>query len=642
MLLTDSITRTEDSQLQPIGGPVILFGGPLCFFVGFLLAVLGTPSGTPVAFRIVSLALALQALLLTIDIRPPDSPRSISAVPAIGHTGMTAGSLLVLEGTLIEPGVGLLAYTAGFSLLVLHTFWMRRRAAGWEFRTDTTDRLEAALLGLMVSGLLAAAVASFAVPPGELLPPPPIGLPAAIGAAIAAVLALALLAQPPTPPVALEALTGTGPQIVQHGVALVLIVNVLLLATLLVTGLFLWVLGLFLAWLTVAVTIEYAQIVYAHRRRGADRPPPPDLDSESVTVIVTAASEASVLPESLEQNLAALSSVPFLLVPAASSDDGTLEIAAQAETEHENVRVLEGTSGSKAGDLNQAWPHVETPYALLLDADETINPESVARSVQRLREEPTVGVVQGRKAAANPDTNVLTRFVSVERQHSTWIDHPFVDEVFGAGHFGGSVAVIRTAVPPSVGGWSPDALTEDIDFTLRLYQETDWQVTYDEDAIGWEAHPATLGALLGQRVRWARGWAQAATRHLSGIFRTRSRRGWRQTLGIGWLLSSAISAPFATIFPVLLFLWVTGIGPTLPATITVPLAVYLLPARAISFGYAAIFDPEIQFSLTPQRVLAVVSFAYAWVCVGWFVQLHALYLQFAGAPRVWYVTEKTT
>ena len=39
-----------------------------------------------------------------------------------------------------------------------------------------------------------------------------------------------------------------------------------------------------------------------------------------------------------------------------------------------------------------------------------------------------------RKAAADPDAGFLARFVSAECRHSTWIDHPFIDEIFGAGH----------------------------------------------------------------------------------------------------------------------------------------------------------------------------------------------------------------
>lgn len=635
--------RTDADAMRPVGGVFALVGGPLALLIAAGTASNVLPPRVPANLRVVALAMGVQVLLLAVDVRPSEASRSTRWVmPLMGHTTMIAGSALALETGPFEPEAALVAYATGFSSLVLHAFWMRQLADGVSPEPDTISRWEGVLLVALIAGMIGTAAASFAIPSGELVPPPPAAQPAAVVAGGAAVVGFATLSLPPSPPGLLEPLTGTIATVLQHGATLIILLNALLLVILVVaTQLFVWVLGAFLAWIILAATIEYLQVAYGHRQlKDTPSDPPPLSPDASITVVITAAFEAAVLPQSLSANLEALPGLQFLVVPAAKSDDGTVEIAQEFAADHERVRVVEGTSGSKAGDLNQAWSHVNTSYALILDADEIIDTESVARGLQVLRDRPEVGVVQGRKAAANPDAGAFSRYVSVERQYSTWIDHPFMDDVFGAGHFGGSVAIFRHEVPPAVDGWSPDALTEDIDFTLRLYHETDWIVEYLPEMVAWESHPATLRALVRQRVRWARGWAQAATRHFGDILRSRQNLGFRRTLGIEWLLFTSISAPLSTIFPILMILWFVGFAPPLPLYAAIALALFMLPARTVSFGYAALRDPKIPLPATPKRVGEVIVYANLWILFGWFVQLHALYLQFAGAPRLWYVTEK--
>jgi cellulose synthase/poly-beta-1,6-N-acetylglucosamine synthase-like glycosyltransferase len=56
------------------------------------------------------------------------------------------------------------------------------------------------------------------------------------------------------------------------------------------------------------------------------------------------------------------------------------------------VRVAEATGGSKAADLNATWEHVETPYVLILDADETVDPAFVTRALGILTAQPDIGI----------------------------------------------------------------------------------------------------------------------------------------------------------------------------------------------------------------------------------------------------------
>lgn len=72
------------------------------------------------------------------------------------------------------------------------------------------------------------------------------------------------------------------------------------------------------------------------------------------------------------------------------------------------------------------------------------------------------------------------------------------------------------------------------------------------------------------------------------------------------------------------------------------LAVIVVPAKAISFGYAALRDPEIPVRARPLGVVELLVHAYLWIPMTWLIQLHALYLHLSGAPNLWEGTKKAT
>ncbi|MFC6721604.1 glycosyltransferase [Natrialbaceae archaeon GCM10025896] len=329
------------------------------------------------------------------------------------------------------------------------------------------------------------------------------------------------------------------------------------------------------------------------------------------------------------------------MVPAEKSTDRTVAIAEEYRERYpDRVRVIEGTSGSKAGDLNLAWEHIDTPYVLLLDADETVDAAFVARGLDVLEDSPSVGIVQGRKVERYPYDSGLARFVSVERRHSTWMDHPFMHDVFGASHFAGSAALLRYEVPLAVDGWSDETLTEDIDLTLRLYLDTSWRVRYVPGMVARTLNPKSVLTLVRQRRRWARGWVSALATHGVDILRNGRRLGWIRSVGLIWLLFTAVNAPLYTVFPALVVGWLLGLAPTVPFWLVVSLAIIVIPARVIAFGYAALRDPEIPVRARPLSIAELLVHTSLWIPMTWFIQLHALYLQLSGAPKIWEGTEK--
>lgn len=628
---------------------VVATGG-VAFVVGvaFAAGVIVEATSVPLAVRLMVLATAFQALLLTVDVRAVRrTRRDRVATLFFSHGAIFAGSLFTLSWGPTVPRAGLLLYASGFASLFLNTFWARTLSSKTAAPIPDTDRRrwEALLLGVVVIGMLGAIAMVIHTPSGTLTLQTPARRFLATVTGSAALVALSLVSAPRVAPLLLRWLDGPAMTVGQHVLSLFVIVNGFLL------GLFVampWLLapvfGAFIAVLLVSVALNYAMLVHVWRR-GRDDPPAdlqPPLEEAAVTVVVSAADEIEALSESLRENVTALAPLPFLLVPAARSTDGTQELMHAVRDEHpDRVRVVEADGGSKAADWNAAWGHVETPYVLVLDADETVDPSFVTRALHVLRAQPDVGVVQGRKVATHPDDSRLSRFVSAERQHSTWLDHPFDADVLAAAHFAGSAAVLRHEVLRDVDGFSTDVLTEDIDLTVRLYLETDWDVVYVPEMVAHELIPGTWTSLFGQRERWARGWAQVAGRYLGSVLRSWRHLGLRRTLGLSWVLFLAVSAPAFTIFPALaLPILVLNVSFGLSASVAIALAIFLIPERAVSFEYAVFRDPAIPFSTTPRHLVSMVGIAYLWILLGWIIQFHSLYLQLAGAPQTWTVTRK--
>lgn len=594
--------------------------------------------------RIVVLTLGLQALLLTVDVRPVGTAqRARIFLLMASHGAVFGGSLLVLPFGPRNQQAALLLYSVGFPFLVLHAFWMRRLRSGVSPPKPDTRRRHWESLILVAILIEIAATICFTIYTQGHLPHSPLATGFAVTAGLAGTVLLASLSVPRTPPGFLTVLTAPLGTIVQHVLTLMLLVNTLFFALFLAfPSTFTLITGGFLAVLAVGVIMNYVMLLRAHIQTPTESPPSDSLiDDTPLTVVVTAKNEANVLRETLRDNLKKLPSSEFLVVPAEASDDGTHEVLTEIREEYgDQIRIREGTAGSKAGDLNQIWTHIDTPFVLVLDADEQVSRNAVTHGLHTILSNQEIGIVQGRKVATYPDTTTLSKFTTVERQHSTWIDHPFVDSVLDAGHFAGSSAVLRRSVVSDVGNFATSALTEDIDLTIRMYLETDWELQYDSEMVFHEYNPGTWTSLIRQRERWGRGWAQSASRYFTRIIWNAQKLGWRRTTGLTWKLFLAVSSPVYTIFPAIIAYWIIYGGPPFAPWLMFTLTVVMLPERGISFLYAAFRDPALSRDKTFRQTLSTIAHAYLWLPFGWVIQLHSLYLQLAGAVERWDVTKK--
>lgn len=596
--------------------------------------------------RFVLGVLAAQGFLVLVGL-DPGAPRKGMAqrlTPLVGHATLLAGSWLLLhgDGALYVlrfegpfDGPAAFAYLAGFSVLALHAFWEQRLREG----SRAAEGWESLLLSCVAMGALALAAKFLLVEAGLLSWP----MRAANVLLLSCLLVmLSVLASPPPAPARVAASSEGVRQFLAQATAAVAVLNLFLLVAFLAAG---WsimpVFSLLLGWLALAALLELAAFWHFLRRRAPARVRRARV--APLTVVIAAANERDVLRESLQRNLALPLPLRFLLVPATKSVDGTVQAALDLAREHPGrVRVVLGDTGSKAEDLNKAWPLVDTPYALILDADEVIDAAGLRRGLHVLATEPDVGVVQGRKVSKAPEESFLARLISAERRYSTLIDHTFQSEVFGAAHFAGSAALLRREVPMSVGGWHARSLTEDIEFALRLHLAGRWRIRYVPEMVAYESDPRNFKQLVRQRQRWSRGWTECFRFHFHAVVRSPATLGRRRAFGLAWQLLTSVSAPWSIFLPTLLVLLASGMHPSLPVLTATALGLLILPSRYLTYAIAAWLDPVIPTPRTWRGVFESLLDAALWIVLGWYVQLSAIYHEVSRAPKVWHVTAKKT
>lgn len=178
------------------------------------------------------------------------------------------------------------------------------------------------------------------------------------------------------------------------------------------------------------------------------------------------------------------------------------------------VRTGAGTVG-KAAALNFGIARARADLIAVFDADARVAPDFLDRMVPYF-EDPRVGGVQSQRLPYNAGQNLTTRLQEDEyRLFGRTLQQ--ARHVLGAMvALAGNGLLVRRRALDDVGGWNEDALTEDIDLSVRLHL-AGWEIRYCSDAVVWEEAVADPRALIRQRVRWFDGAIRCLGDHLPAI-----------------------------------------------------------------------------------------------------------------------------
>jgi cellulose synthase (UDP-forming) len=170
---------------------------------------------------------------------------------------------------------------------------------------------------------------------------------------------------------------------------------------------------------------------------------------------------------------------------------------------------------AKAGNLNNALKHTSGDFILQLDADHVPLPHILDRVLGFFHEDPKLAFVQTPQDFYN--TDAFTYNVD-EQSRRIWEEQRLFFGVIQAGKdcinssfFCGCSAVIRRAALDSIGGFSTQTITEDIETSLLLHANGWNSAFYGESLVyGLAAHNAV--AFHTQHLRWGQGGMQVLKR----------------------------------------------------------------------------------------------------------------------------------
>lgn len=276
-----------------------------------------------------------------------------------------------------------------------------------------------------------------------------------------------------------------------------------------------WLQDVFLALGTLSAVILLVGRVRARPPADTWQPLP------RVSIIIPAKNEVRVIEGVVRDACAQryAGGVEVVVVDDRSTDGtGDLLERLQAELPFTVVRTPPGSFG-KAGALQAGVAASRGAVLAVFDADARIAPDVIATMVPLLAP-PHVAAVQGRRLVYNAGRNRLTRFQDDEYRIFQTLMQRARQVLGGFVCLAGNGLLVKRQALDAVGGWNPDALTEDIDLAVRLHLGG-WEIRYCYDAQIWEEAVVTLRDLLRQRERWFEGALQCLGEYLPWILRSR-------------------------------------------------------------------------------------------------------------------------
>lgn len=262
---------------------------------------------------------------------------------------------------------------------------------------------------------------------------------------------------------------------------------------------------------------------FASFKRHAPPPPKPaDVAWPTVSVLVVAYNEGTVLPRSM----AAMEKVDYprdriqfvYVYEKRSTDETASVIRSHAERDARFLAVeRDDTRGGKAAACNYGLDFCKGEILVSLDADQALAPEAIKRAVQWFVCDPAIACVKGRPLAINAHESYLALAAKLERDVIEKGDLYMREVVGGFTFFGGGQAFFRRSLFDELGPFDEEVLVEDIDFSIKIHQ-AGHKLVVDPGIHSYEEHPAAFRAWWAQRKRWSRGWMQITRRYLPRVF----------------------------------------------------------------------------------------------------------------------------
>ena len=276
---------------------------------------------------------------------------------------------------------------------------------------------------------------------------------------------------------------------------------------------FLFVIAVILIWFMIAyqfVLTVFGFINYVKSMKEQKHVDAQTLDYPTCAILIPAHNEEKVIGATVASMLKLNYPKNKLRVIVVNdgSTDGTKKIV-EGYRKHDqrvelfNIPAGEGGKG-KSRALNLGVKHVSADVIAIFDADNTPEENSLRYLVAQLLLHKELGGVIGKFRTVNKNHNLLTRFINVETLSFQSILQAGRWQMQSIATLPGTNFVMWGWLIRELGGWDEEALTEDSELSIRIY-EAGYKIKYIPYAITYEQEPQEWKVWIKQRMRWVRG-----------------------------------------------------------------------------------------------------------------------------------------
>lgn len=212
--------------------------------------------------------------------------------------------------------------------------------------------------------------------------------------------------------------------------------------------------------------------------------------------------------------------------------------------------------GFKAGNINHGLREVAKtePLFALVDADEILPTDFLARLVPRLLAHDDVGFVQANHVGNPDDASPLAHSLGIGIDiHWRWY-HPLRNR-YGFVMLLGHGALLRREPWERVGGF-PHLVSEDLAYALRI-RANGWRGLFAEDVVCFENFPPDMRSFRIRHMKWTRGTCEFLYR-MAGELLCSRRVSWVEKMDV---LFPTLGLPLSLFF----FAFVVDVNVVLPA-----------------------------------------------------------------------------
>ena len=253
--------------------------------------------------------------------------------------------------------------------------------------------------------------------------------------------------------------------------------------------------------------------------------PPEITGNPLVSVIIPCHNEEDCVENTI-RSLARMNYPNFEIIAVNDhSLDRTGEILAQLQKEYPFLRVVTMTSNQgKAAGMTMAALISRGEYLVTIDADALLDPDAVRWFLHHFEGSPRVGAITGNPKIRNRTTLLAKIQVG---EYATIVGMiKRAERILGKLYtVSGVVVAFRKKALASVGFWSNNMVTDDIDVSWKIQLDF-WDVRYETRAICWILVPETLSGLFRQRLRWNQGGNEVLIKYRDCLSDTRAIRLW--------------------------------------------------------------------------------------------------------------------